>query len=193
MFEAKRIIFICYRQDRVGKRLRLVFQERQQQPRADAVIVRHVIHDLGAGAVGIGDIGGVILEPAGMRIDKGFDIEADLGRTIDEQAVGDDLVGRAPERQVIDRDFHRHARRHGGGIRRDERVGFQDFFDRGVETQRQSGQGVAGLGGVIDQLAGSVARPAGERLHGCVLWSDAGRQRGLGRVCGQVRIWIWTR
>ncbi len=32
----------------------------------------------------------------------------------------------------------------------------------GVEAHRQPGQGIAGLGSVIDQLAGSVTRPAGE-------------------------------
>ena len=71
----------------------MVFQQRQQQARADAVIVRHVIDDLRAAAVGIGDIGRIILQPAGMRIDELFGIETHLRRSIDKQAVGHDLVG----------------------------------------------------------------------------------------------------
>ena len=78
------------------QRAGLVFQQRQQQPRADAVMLGHVIHELRRAAGATKSIFLVILQPARLPGHKSRRIEADLCRPIDEQAVGQDLIRRTP-------------------------------------------------------------------------------------------------
>ncbi len=141
--------------------------------------MRNVIDDLCAGAIGIRHIGAVIFKPAWMGGNKRLGIEPNLGRSVDKIAIGQDLVRRAPQRQVIDRDFHWHAGRHGRGASRDEGVSRQDLFDGGVKAVSQANQRIAGLGCVIDQFARLVARPLRK-------WTGGRRDRRLTRCVCQV-------
>src|SRR5664280_388943 len=105
-----------------------------------------------------GGVGAVILKPAGMAGYERSSVEPYGGRPIHILAVWQDLDGCAPERQIIDGDFHRHAGRHGGGFGGDLRVGSADLIDSGIKVGSQAWQAVTALGDVIHQLAGSVMR-----------------------------------
>ncbi len=44
-------------------------------------------------------------------------------KSIREGLIGNDLEGTCPQGEIIDRDLHGHARRHGSGVTRDLRIG----------------------------------------------------------------------
>ena len=123
--------------------------------------------------VGIDSIATVILQPARVTCNERRGIETNRSRTIDEQIIREDLVRRPPERQVVDWDFHWHARRHGGRIGWYVRIGLSDFLHRGIESSRQRRKCITRLGNIIDQFSGVELRAGGLR----------GRRRagGLGR------------
>ena len=95
----------------LAERPTLVFQQGQQQARADAEIGRHQVNDLRSAAIRIRGIFVVTIQPAKGCGNEGSCVESYLRRAVHEQAVGYDLVRRSPEREIIDRDFHRHAGR----------------------------------------------------------------------------------
>ncbi len=147
----------------LGQSRPLVFQQGQQQARADAVVMGDILDDLGPAAVGVGHVVRVILQPAGLVVDKFLRVKVNLRRPVDEQAVGKDLVGRAPQRQVIDRDLHRHARRHGGGRGGMKVLAARISWTVVLKRRARPGSVSPGLSGIVDQLARRVARPG--RVH----------------------------
>ncbi len=174
--------------DGLGEGAGLVFQQGQQEARGDAVIGGDDIHDLGPGVVVAFHIRAVILQPARTAGDESGGIETNGSRAIDVLAIGNDLLLRAPEGQVVDRDLHGHAGRHGGGIGRDLLVGSPDLGDAGIEMGRQSRERVTGLGDVIDQLAGVVL---GAFWKGGESWGGGRGGGGGGRYERQITGSLW--
>ena len=144
----------------------LVIQQSHQQARADAVHIGDISNDLSRRPVpAIGKLG-IIFQPAATLLDKTWYIKTDLRRSVGEQAVGNNLVLRAPHRAVINWNLHRHAGREGGHDRRYFRIGPPNLFDRSIKVSRQPREGIPHLRLVIDQVTWLVGRPPRRRRHG---------------------------
>ena len=165
---------------RLGQGAALIFEEGQEQARADTVIGGNIIHHLRAGAVLSSDIAAVILQPAVRGGDKRRGAETDLRGTVHKRIVRDALKVCSPKRKIVDGDLHRKAGRHGRRICGDDGIGRPDFFFGCVKSLCQSGQGIAALSNVVHQLARRVIGPAGGgggdrcRRDGCDHISEIG-------------------
>ncbi len=142
--------------------LRLEFDQRQQQTRADGIIARHVIHYISPAPGFISSQHRVILQPAGMRVNEGAGIEVHLCRSIDEKGIRQDLERIAPQRLVINGYLQGFTRCEGGGILWNFRIGFQYLGNGGIEMCGERRDRVSRLCGVCNKSARVVDRAGGQ-------------------------------